>query len=94
VIEAARQGCGITCVLYYQVMDSAADGRLHLLLQEFAPPPVPIHAVFAHPKLVSAKVRAFVDHLKHNFSGLSFVPLEYKRRRTARARGAQRQSSG
>lgn len=94
VIEAARQGCGITCVLYYQVMDSAADGRLHLLLQEFAPPPVPIHAVFAHPKLVSAKVRAFVDHLKHNFSGPSFVPLEYKRRRTARARGAQRQSSG
>ena len=67
-------------------MDDVADGRLRLLLQEFAPPPAPIHAVFAHPRLVSAKVRAFVDYLKHNFSGLSFVPVEYKRRPAARAR--------
>jgi DNA-binding transcriptional LysR family regulator len=84
VIEMALQGRGIACVLYYQVMDHAATGRLHLVLQEFAPPPVPIHAVFAHPRLVSAKVRAFVDHLKNSFGGLSFVPVVSKRRRAGR----------
>lgn len=93
VIEAALRGCGITSVLFYQVMNHVADGRLRLLLQEFAPPPVPIHAVFAHPKLVSAKVRAFVDHLKRNFSGLSFIPVEHKRRRAAPRRAAQHQST-
>jgi len=94
VIQAALQGGGITRALYYQVMDYVADGRLDLVLQEFAPPPVPIHAVFAHPKLVSAKVRAFVEHLKHNFSGLSFIPVERKRRRAAPRRVRQRQSAG
>ncbi len=88
VIETALQGRGIACVLSYQVTDHVASGKLRLLLQEFAPPPVPIHAVFAHPKLVSAKVRAFVDHLKHSFDGRSFVPVESKGQRAARVRGA------
>ena len=86
VIQASLKGCGITRVLYYQVMDQVAAGKLQLLLQNFAPNPVPIHAVFAHPKLVSAKVRAFVDHLKQNFSGVSFLPAESRRRGTSRAR--------
>jgi DNA-binding transcriptional LysR family regulator len=76
VIETALQGRGIACVLYYQVMDYVATRRLHLLLQEFAPAPLPIHAVFAHPKLVLAKVRAFVDHLKHSFDERNFLPVE------------------
>jgi DNA-binding transcriptional LysR family regulator len=79
VIEMALQGRGIACVLYYQVMDAIAAGRLHLLLQEFAPAPLPIHAVFAHPRLVLAKVRAFVDHLKHRFDERSFLPVERER---------------
>jgi DNA-binding transcriptional LysR family regulator len=86
VIETALHGRGIACVLYYQVMNYAAAGALRLVLQEFAPRPVPIHAVFAHPRLVSAKVRAFVDHLKRGFGGLSFVPVEEKNRRAASAR--------
>lgn len=75
VIQTALEDRGIACVLHYQVMDYIATGRLHLILQEFAPTPLPIHAVFAHPKLVSAKVRAFVDHLKCNFDGRSFLPV-------------------
>jgi len=81
VIETAVQGRGIACVLYYQVISHAAAGTLRLVLQQYAPRPVPIHAVFAHPRLMSAKVRAFVDHLKHGFTGLSFVPADTKTRR-------------
>jgi DNA-binding transcriptional LysR family regulator len=86
VIQTALEDRGIACVLYYQVMDHVANGKLRLLLQEFAPAPVPIHAVFAHPKLVSAKVRAFVDHLKRSFDGKSFLPVQTKTERTARTR--------
>lgn len=74
VIQSALEDCGIASVLHYQVMDYVASGQLCLLLQAFAAEPVPIHAVFAHPKLGSAKVRAFVDHLKNGFSGRSFLP--------------------
>jgi len=74
VIQSALEDCGIASVLHYQVMDHVASGQLCLLLQAFAAEPVPIHAVFAHPKLGSAKVRAFVDHLKDGFSGRSFLP--------------------
>jgi DNA-binding transcriptional LysR family regulator len=86
VIEMALQGRGIACVLYYQVMDHVAAGRLRLLLQAYAPAPIPIQAVFAHPRLVSAKVRAFVDHLKNGFAERSFVPAQGAGRRGVRAR--------
>lgn len=74
VIEAALQRHGIACVLCYQVAGPVASGKLRLVLQDFAPPPADIHAVFAHPKLVPAKVRAFVEHLKRSFEGRSFLP--------------------
>ncbi|MCK7577094.1 MAG: hypothetical protein MZV65_15520 [Chromatiales bacterium] len=44
MIEMALQGRGIACVLYYQVMDHIAAGRLHLLLQEFRARPA------SHPR--------------------------------------------
>lgn len=74
VIEATLQRQGIACVLCYQVAQPLASGKLRLVLQDFAPPPVEIHAVFAHPKLVSAKVRAFVEHLRRDLEGRSFLP--------------------
>lgn len=76
VIQSALEDCGIASVLHYQVMDYVASGQLCLLLQAYAADPVPIHAVFAHPKLGSAKVRAFVDHLKDSFAGRSFLPVQ------------------
>ncbi len=85
VIQTALEGGGLAAVLYYQVMAHIASGKLQLVLQEFAPAPVPIHAVFAHPKLFSAKVRAFVDYLKSSFVRLSFLPDEKKISRTRRA---------
>lgn len=86
VIEAALQRHGIACVLCYQVDAAVASGRLRLVLHDFAPPPADIHAVFAHPKLVSAKVRAFVEHLKRSFEGRSFLPAAANPPRSGRRR--------
>jgi DNA-binding transcriptional LysR family regulator len=44
-------------------------GRLVPLLQDFAPPPLPIYAVYPSRKHLSAKVRRFVDFLVEHFAG-------------------------
>lgn len=93
VIQTALEDRGIACVLYYQVMELVASGRLSLVLQQFAPPPVPIHAVFAHPKLVSAKVRAFVEHLKLSLDGRCLLPVQAQGEGTARPRKTTRRSA-
>lgn len=60
-IEAALRGAGITRLLSYQVAAHVAAGRLKILLQEFEPPPRPIHIVHREGRHASVKVRAFVD---------------------------------
>lgn len=75
VIQTALENRGIANVLYYQVMEHVTAGRLRLVLQPFALKPIPVSALFAHPRLVSAKIQAFVDHLKRHFARRSFLPL-------------------
>lgn len=57
----AEQGGGLTMVLYYQAADAIAQGRLRIVLEDFEPPPRPIHIVYPAARLLSAKVRAFTD---------------------------------
>ena len=86
VIDAALRGLGLACVLYYQVMAPVRAGALRLVMREYCPPPVPIHAVYLHPRMTSAKVRTFVEHLRSTFSKVSFVPdaATPRRRRSPR----------
>jgi DNA-binding transcriptional LysR family regulator len=60
-IDHAIAGGGIASALSYQVIDACRDGRLVEVLREFAPPPLPIQAVFPTSRLLSRKVRAFID---------------------------------
>jgi DNA-binding transcriptional LysR family regulator len=60
-IALACDGVGIARVLYYQVRDAIREGRLVEVLSPFAPHPVPIHAVYPSARLLSGKVRAFVE---------------------------------
>ena len=60
-IAHAELGGGLTMVLAYQVVDSVRAGRLKVVLADFEPPPLPIHLVYPTTRLLSAKVRAFVD---------------------------------
>ena len=48
-------------VLAYQAADELRDGRLRIVLREFEPAPLPIQAVYPAARLLSAKVRAFLD---------------------------------
>jgi DNA-binding transcriptional LysR family regulator len=60
-IALARTGAGITRALYYQVREAIADGHLIEVLTDFAPAPMPIHVVYPSARLLSGKVRAFVE---------------------------------
>jgi DNA-binding transcriptional LysR family regulator len=60
-IEHTVAGGGIASALSYQVVDACRAGRLIEVLREFAPPPLPIQAVFPTSRLLSRKVRAFID---------------------------------
>jgi DNA-binding transcriptional LysR family regulator len=58
--HALRDG-GLTCVLAYQVSEAVKAKTLKVVLAEFATPPLPIQLVYPTSRLLSAKVRAFVD---------------------------------
>ena len=61
VADAASAGIGITRLLCYQVSDAVLDGRLKLLLRKFEPAPLPVSLVSPDAKLVSQKLKAFMD---------------------------------
>ena len=67
--EAAARGAGIVLEPAFIVGPEVRGGRLVPLLQDFAPPPLPIYAVYPSRKHLSAKVRLFVDFLVERFAG-------------------------
>jgi DNA-binding transcriptional LysR family regulator len=60
-IGYAVRGGGLTRVLAYQAADAIKAGQLKILLAKFEPPALPIHIVYPTSRLLSAKVRAFID---------------------------------
>ncbi|MDB5620912.1 MAG: transcriptional regulator, LysR family [Tardiphaga sp.] len=57
----AERGGGLTSVLAYQAAEALAAGRLKTVLSRFERPAMPIHIVYPTSRLLSAKVRAFID---------------------------------
>ena len=60
-IQYAEAGGGLTRVLAYQAAVALKAGRLRIVLAEFEQPPLPIHIVYPTSRLLSAKVRTFID---------------------------------
>src|SRR5882757_390014 len=60
-IQYAEAGGGLTRVLAYQAAESLKGGRLKIVLAAFEQPALPIHVVYPTSRLLSAKVRTFVD---------------------------------
>jgi DNA-binding transcriptional LysR family regulator len=60
-IQYAEQGGGLTRVLAYQAAEAIKAGRLKIVLTKFEVPPLPIHLVYPTSRLLSAKVRSFID---------------------------------
>jgi DNA-binding transcriptional LysR family regulator len=63
VIELALQGWGISRLLSYQIAPFMTDGQLQPILTDYEPPALPVHIVHQEGRMVSAKVRAFVDFM-------------------------------
>ncbi len=62
-IEAVKNGHGITRVLSYMISPELRSGELEIVLEDFEPPPVPVHIVHKEARQTSARVRAVVDYL-------------------------------
>lgn len=60
-IQYAEQGGGLTRVLAYQAAAALKASRLKIVLAKFEQPALPIHLVYPTSRLLSAKVRAFID---------------------------------
>jgi DNA-binding transcriptional LysR family regulator len=60
-IQYAEQGGGLTRVMFYQAAAAIKAKRLRIVLVKFEPPPLPIHIVYPTSRLLSAKVRTFID---------------------------------
>jgi DNA-binding transcriptional LysR family regulator len=78
-LEAQRvvvlAGAGIALLGTEVIGDDIAEGRLVPLLVDALPPrELPIHAVYASRRHVSAKVRSFVDFLAERFAGGALWP--------------------
>ena len=60
-LEAALEGFGLTRLLSYQAANELAEGRLVTLLEDFEPPPLPVHIIHRSGPWSPGKVRAFID---------------------------------
>jgi len=60
-LQYAAAGGGLTRVMAYQAAASLKAGKVRIVLEKFERPALPIHVVYPTSRLLSAKVRAFID---------------------------------
>lgn len=60
-IDACLKGVGCGSFLAYQVREQIAAGRLIRLLRAYEPAALPVNFVYPHSRLLSSRVRAFID---------------------------------
>jgi DNA-binding transcriptional LysR family regulator len=60
-VQACLKGLGLGLFLSYMVASYRRDGRLRYVLEKFEMEPTPIQVVYPQTRLMSNKVRAFVD---------------------------------
>jgi len=60
-LQYAEAGGGLTRLMAYQAAASLKAGKVKIVLEKFEPPALPIHIVYPTSRLLSAKVRAFID---------------------------------
>lgn len=60
-IQYAAEGGGLTRVMAYQAAEALKAGKLRIVLEKFELPALPIHIVYPTSRLLSAKVRTFID---------------------------------
>ncbi|HQU25292.1 MAG TPA: LysR family transcriptional regulator [Acidiphilium sp.] len=74
-ITAAEAGVGIARTLSYQVWDALRAGRLTLVLQDFAPSPLPVSIAYQARRIASANVNIFVKTIREHFKANPLAPF-------------------
>jgi DNA-binding transcriptional LysR family regulator len=60
-VNACSDGQGLGMFLSYMVAPNRKNGQLKYVLEKFETEPMPVHVVYPQSKLLSKKVRAFID---------------------------------
>lgn len=68
-LEACAAGLGFGLFLSYQVEPAVREGRLQVVLTEFEPEPIPVNLVHADARLLSSRLRAFLDWMRERLRG-------------------------
>lgn len=63
-ISAAELGLGLANVLSYQSAEAIANGRLVRVLEEHAPPPLPVNLLYDAGRAAMPAVRVFIDAMR------------------------------
>ena len=68
-VEACVAGLGFGLFLSYQVEPAVRAGQLQVVLPDFEIPPLPVSLVYGEARLLSSRVRAFLDWMKPRLRG-------------------------
>ena len=71
-LNACVEGLGLGLFLSYMVAPFRRDGRLKYVLEKFEPEPVPVQVVYPASKLLSSRVRKFVDECVERLRDVKF----------------------
>jgi len=71
-LDACINGLGLGMFFSYQVVPHRMTGQLQYVLEEFENEPRPIQVVYPHSKLLSPKVRLFIDECVKKFREVKF----------------------
>lgn len=66
VVAACADGLGFGCFLSYQVEPEVRAGKLEVLLADFEPLPLPVQIVYPDARLMSPRLRLFIDWMKQD----------------------------
>ena len=64
---AVIAGIGIGVAPIWSLRDEIARGEVRIVLADYEPKRLPIHALYPSRRFVSSKVRAFIDFLAEEF---------------------------
>ena len=68
LLEAAVAGLGLIVLPHWMIHSQLASGALETVMDDYRPPPLPIHAVYPQRRHLPLKVRCFVDFIAEQFA--------------------------
>ncbi len=65
--QAVLGNTGIAVIPEWLARDCIKNGQVKVILKEFIPTPLYIHAVYPERRFVPARVRCFIDFIREKF---------------------------